>query len=71
MACTKMVTLSRWHFLTKLRESDSITVELDLDEPEVTLPERETTYAKIKEHILNKYDFKVSSLNIAQVKQEG
>jgi ribosomal protein L23 len=28
------------------------------------------TYAQIKEYVLNKYGFKVSSLNIAQVKKE-
>ena len=56
--------------LTKLKESDSITVELNLDELEVTAPEMKATYGQIKEYVLNKYDFKVSSLNIAQVKQE-
>lgn len=56
--------------LTKLKESDSITVELDLDELEVTAPEVKATYTQIKEYVLNKYGFKVSSLNIAQVKQE-
>ena len=56
--------------LTKLKESDSITVELDLDELEVTAPERKATYSQIKEFVLNKYGFKVSSLNIAQVKKE-
>ena len=56
--------------LTKLKESDSITVELDLDELEVSAPKINATYTQIKEYVLNKYGFKVSSLNIAQVKQE-
>ena len=56
--------------LTKLKESDSITVELDLDELEVTAPKIKATYSQIKEYVLKKYGFKVSSLNIAQVKQE-
>lgn len=56
--------------LTKLKESDSVTVELDLDELEVTAPETKATYSQIKEYVLNKFGFKVSSLNIAQVKQE-
>ncbi|MBE7041914.1 MAG: 23S rRNA (uracil(1939)-C(5))-methyltransferase RlmD [Ruminococcaceae bacterium] len=56
--------------LTKLKESDSITVELNLDELEVTAPEMKATYGQIKEYVLNKYGFKVSSLNIAQVKKE-
>ena len=41
-----------------------------MDELEVTAPETKATYAQIKEYVLNKYGFKVSSLNIAQVKQE-
>ena len=41
-----------------------------MDEPEGTAPEIKATYSQIKEYVLNKYGFKVSSLNIAQVKQE-
>lgn len=36
----------------------------------MTAPEIKATYSQIKEYVLNKYGFKVSSLNIAQVKQE-
>ena len=57
-------------FCPKLKESDSITVELDLDELEVSAPKTKATYSQIKEYVLNKYGFKVSSLNIAQIKQE-
>ena len=56
--------------LTKLKESDSVTIELDLDELEVSAPKIKATYSQIKEYVLNKYGFKVSSLNIVQVKQE-
>ncbi len=56
--------------MNKLKESDSITVELNLDELEVSAPEMKDTYSQIKEYVLNKYGFKVSSLNIAQAKQE-
>lgn len=49
--------------LSKLKSSKSVSIELDLDEAKAT-------YGEIKEYILNKYGFKVSSLNIAQVKQE-
>ena len=56
--------------LIKLKESDSITVELNLDELEVSAPKIKATYSQIKEYVLNKYGFKISSLNIAQVKQE-
>ena len=47
-----------------------MTVELDLDELKVTAPKIKATCSQIKEYVLNKYGFKVSSLNIAQVKQE-
>ena len=56
--------------LSKLKSSKSVSIELDLDDFEITAAEARATYGEIKEYILNKYGFKVSSLNIAQVKQE-
>ena len=56
--------------LSKLKSSKSVSIELDLDDFEITAAEARATYGEIKEYILNKYCFKVSSLNIAQVKQE-
>ena len=56
--------------LSKLKSSKSVSIELDLDDLEITAAEARATYGEIKEYILNKYGFKVSSLNIAQVKQE-
>lgn len=56
--------------LSKLKSSKSVSIELDLDDLEITAAEAKATYGEIKEYILNKYGFKVSSLNIAQVKQE-
>ncbi len=56
--------------LTKLKESKTVSIDLELDELEVTAPEIKATYSQIKEYVLNKYGFKVSSLNIAQVKKE-
>ena len=55
--------------LSKLKSSKSVSIELDLDDFEITAAEARATYGEIKEYILNKYCFKVSSLNIAQVKQ--
>ena len=56
--------------LSKLKSSKSVSIELDLGDLEITAAEAKATYGEIKEYILNKYGFKVSSLNIAQVKQE-
>ncbi len=56
--------------LSKLKSSKSVSIELDLDNLEITAAEAKATYGEIKEYILDKYGFKVSSLNIAQVKQE-
>ena len=56
--------------LSKLKSSKSVSIELDLDDLEITAAEAKATYGEIKEYILDKYGFKVSSLNIAQVKQE-
>ncbi|MBE7012351.1 MAG: 23S rRNA (uracil(1939)-C(5))-methyltransferase RlmD [Ruminococcaceae bacterium] len=56
--------------LSKLKSSKSVSIELDLDDLEITAAEAKATYGEIKGYILNKYGFKVSSLNIAQVKQE-
>ena len=56
--------------LSKLKSSKSVTIDLDLDALETTAAEVKATYGEIKEYILNKYGFKVSSLNIAQVKKE-
>ncbi len=55
--------------LSKLKSSKSVSIELDLDDLEITAAEAKATYGEIKEYILNKYGFKVSSLNIAQIKQ--
>ena len=56
--------------LSKLKSSKSVSIDLDLDALETTAAEVKATYGEIKEYILNKYGFKVSSLNIAQVKKE-
>ena len=56
--------------LSKLKSSKSVSIELDLDALETTAAEVKATYSEIKEYILNKYGFKISSLNIAQVKKE-
>ncbi len=47
-----------------------IEVKLELDEENVTKAERKGTYENIKEYILGKYVFKVSTLYIAQIKRK-
>ena len=47
-----------------------IKVKLELDEEDVTKTESKGTYENIKEYILGKYGFKVSTLYIAQIKRK-
>ena len=43
---------------------------MELDEEDVTKAKRKGTYENIKEYILGKYGFKVSTLYIAQIKRK-
>lgn len=56
--------------LSKLNVKKHINVKLDLDEFDLTSAEGKATYQEIKKYILDKYNLKVSSLNIAQVKDK-
>lgn len=56
--------------LSKLNVKKHINVKLDLDEFDLISAESKATYQKIKKYILDKYNLKVSSLNIAQVKDK-
>lgn len=47
-----------------------IEVKLELDEEDVNKAESKGTYENIKECILGKYGFKVSTLYIAQIKRK-
>ena len=47
-----------------------IEVKLELDEEDVTKAERKGTYENIKEYIIGKYEVKVSTLYIAQIKRK-
>lgn len=57
--------------LSKLKEAKHIDVELKMDELDVTVAESNhgATYEEIKAYVLEQTGLKVSSLNIAQVKQ--
>lgn len=54
--------------LSKLKTKQHIKIELRTDELDLTASESKATYQEIKQYVLEKYGFKVSSLNIAQTK---
>ncbi|HEO7347684.1 TPA: 23S rRNA (uracil(1939)-C(5))-methyltransferase RlmD [Streptococcus agalactiae] len=56
--------------LSKLNVDKHIDVEIKLDELDLTSAESKATYAQIKEYILEKFDLKVSTLYIAQIKKK-
>lgn len=56
--------------LSKLDIDKHIDVEITLDELDLTNAESKATYAQIKEYILEKFDLKVSTLYIAQIKKK-
>ena len=55
---------------SKLDFDKHIDVEIKLDELDLTSAESKATYAQIKEYILEKFDLKVSTLYIAQIKKK-
>ena len=56
--------------LSKLKSTQHIEVELDMDELDLTVAEKKATYDEIKAHVMEHSGLKVSSLYIAQVKQK-
>ena len=56
--------------LSKLKSTQHIEVELDMDELDLTDAEKKATYQEIKDYVLEHSGLKVSSLYIAQVKQK-
>lgn len=56
--------------LSKLKLTQHIEVELDIDELDLTAVEKKATYDEIKAYVLEHSGLKVSSLYIAQVKQK-
>ncbi len=56
--------------LSKLKSTQHIKVEIDLDEMDLTKAESKATYAEIKQYVLEKYSLKISQLYIAQVKRK-
>ena len=56
--------------LSHLKSTDHIKVELDLSDEEPTVSESKGTYDDIKKYIYERYQVKVSSLYISQVKRK-
>lgn len=56
--------------LSKLDVEKHISVEIAMDEMDLTSAESKATYEQIKEYILEKFGFKVSTLYIAQIKRK-
>lgn len=54
--------------LSQRRPDTHIDIKLDLSELDVTAAETKATYQEIKDYVLDKYGFKVSTLYISQVK---
>ena len=56
--------------LSKLDSKKYISVELPMDDMDLTSAESKDTYIQIKNYVLEKHGFKVSTLYIAQVKRK-
>ena len=57
--------------MSKLSEATNhIDIKVDMDEMDVTGAEKKATYQQIKDYVLDKFGLKVSSLNIAQIKDK-
>ncbi len=56
--------------LSKLNTKHHIEIDLDMDELDLTDAEKKATYQEIKDYVLEHSGLKVSTLNIAQIKQK-
>lgn len=56
--------------LSKLGVDKHINIEIEMDELDLTSAESKATYAQIKEYVWNKFELKVSTLYIAQIKRK-
>ncbi len=57
--------------LSQQKPDDTIEIDLDLDELDVTSAELKATYQEIKDYVLKEFGLKVSSLYISQVKRKS
>lgn len=56
--------------LSKLDSKNHISVELPMDDMDLTSAESKVTYEQIQNYVLKKYDFEVPTLYIAQIKRK-
>ena len=56
--------------LSKIYSKKYISVELPMDDMDLTSAESKATYKQIQNYVLEKFGFKVSTLYIAQVKRK-
>ena len=56
--------------LSQQKPDDTIEIDLDLDELDVTSAELKATYQEIKDYVLKEFGLKVSNLYISQVKRK-
>ena len=56
--------------LSKLDSKNHISIELPMDNMDLTSAESKATYKQIQNYVLEKFGFKVSTLYIAQVKKK-
>ena len=56
--------------LSKLKSTQHIEVELNMDELDLTSGEKKATYQEIKDYVLEHSGLKVSSLYISQIKRK-
>lgn len=56
--------------LSKLDVDQHIKVKLEMDELDLTASESKATYEEIKSYVKDKFDFKVSSLYVSQIKRK-
>lgn len=57
-------------FLSRKTPDDTIEVDLDLDELDITAAESKATYQEIKDYVLKEFGLKVSTLYISQIKRK-
>lgn len=56
--------------LSRKKPDDTIDIDLELDELDITSAESKATYQEIKNYVLKEFGLKVSTLYISQVKQK-
>ncbi|MDO5559773.1 MAG: hypothetical protein Q4F95_09270 [Oscillospiraceae bacterium] len=57
--------------MSQLKPDDVIHIDVELNELDTTAYEVKPTYDEIKKYILDKYNLKVSSLYISQIKRKN